>query len=194
VASLPYKWALASFRFVRHPSLSLASVLQLLTHFCITIHNISPSCFGPSCSSFHFRFIIHFDISLSLILMTCPAHLNLTVFITTVISGGSLNNLYYSLLYRIRHNSTFSTEPKIHLSTFLSAPQSSHFSFLFKHHVSVAYNNTGPNNVLFSLIFVFLDSKLDLLSILATHNNIYLLQPIFPIIQFLYCNLTASVV
>ena len=99
---------------------------------------------------------------LSPIRTTCPTHLILRDFITRIIFGEeyrSLNSALYSLLHSPASLSLLG--PNILLSTLFSSTISLRSSLSVSNQVSHPYKTTSKIIVLYILLFIFLDSRLE---------------------------------
>ena len=103
----------------------------------------------------------HFTTLSSLILSTCPSHLNLPFFISVTMSNSPYNYLTSSFVLLLQYPATH-IGPNIFLSTFLSQIHKFFWPFAVKHHASEQYSTTGLIIVLCFLIFVVLDMAFDL--------------------------------
>jgi len=99
---------------------------------------------------------------LSPICATCPAHLILPHFITQTVLGEEYRSLTSSLCSFLHSLVTSSLlGPNILLNTLLSNTRTLRSSLNVSDQVSHPYKTTGKIIVLFTLIFKFLDSKLE---------------------------------
>jgi len=150
---LSLSWTTSIQSMPPHPT-SWSSILILSSHLCLNL----PSGLFPS----GFPIRILYTPLLSPTYATCPAHLIFFYLITQTILGEEYRSLISSLCSFLHSPITSSLlGPNILLSTLFFNTLSQHTSLNVSDQVACPHKTTGKIMVLHTLIFIFLDSKLE---------------------------------